>query len=65
MKITVVYDKKTWKVYPFVYGDKGEVLITASGTVNTDNLIVSMLDCKIVDLETMYLTENPNGEKNT
>jgi hypothetical protein len=62
-KITILLDKSTNKIIPFVYGDYGEIIVTSvDPNVKDENLIVSLVDAAYVDWEDMRLLAQPKKE---
>jgi hypothetical protein len=55
VKIKVVYDKRTKKMYEFTTNDLGEVEIISQYPYEMDNLIVSMVDVNLIDFENGYV----------
>ena len=41
MDMVVVFDTKTKRLVPFAYNDDGTIVITASGVINDEHLIVT------------------------
>jgi len=54
-KLTVVYDEKTKKLFPFTYDKSGCVVVLSSG--NVENYIVSNVDASRIDLANGYLLD--------
>jgi len=60
-KITIVYNKRTRKLLPFLIDDlTGEIIITATGAYNQEDIIVSRVNPLRLDLLNGYLL--PEGE---
>lgn len=55
MKIVVVYDGKTKKIYPHTYDKNGEIVVVASGIVNSDTLLVGNVDVEEIDMFNWYI----------
>lgn len=63
-KITILLDKTNDKIIPFVYNNLGEIISTSTDpSVKEENLIVSSVDSRRVDFESMKLLAEPVIEK--
>lgn len=56
-KIRIVYNELTMKIVPHIFNDDGTVFITATGIMDDENIIVSMVDINRVDFSKGYILE--------
>ena len=64
MKILVVYNPKTKKIFPHRIAEDGTVVVTVSGGPNVeDSLLVSSVDIKYIDTLNWYVLDESNKER--
>lgn len=63
LQLTVVYNSKTRKLYPYRYNDYGEIVLMTTEKINLDDVHVGTTYTSNIDLETGYLKELINGKK--